>query len=51
MPTRLSCTACGVEITLDEDIAVLLAEVETFSAAHSQHPDAVEVRTESATEP
>jgi hypothetical protein len=36
-PTRLRCTVCGVEITLDEDTAVMLAEVEAFSAAHSSH--------------
>jgi len=38
-PTRLRCTVCGVEILLDEDTAVMLAEVEAFSAAHSSHFD------------
>jgi hypothetical protein len=38
-PTRLRCTVCGVEILLDEDTSVMLAEVEAFSAAHSSHFD------------
>lgn len=45
-PTRLHCTVCGVEIVLDENTAVMLAEVEAFSAAHSTHSEVVRVDTD-----
>ena len=43
MTPRLSCPVCGVEVTLSEDPSVMVAEVEAFSAAHSNHAEGVGV--------
>lgn len=49
-PTRLRCTVCQVEIVLDENTAVMLAEVDAFSAAHSAHAEGIDMAAEITTE-
>lgn len=38
-PASLRCTICGVEVTLSEASPVIIAEVETFCAAHNTHSE------------